>query len=302
LKILSLSITIVARLTSHEIDMPFFNSNDCQIYYETHGEGPALVLINGLIADHHAWRAVLPALSEKHQVVILDNRGTGRSDAPPGDYSVPQMAQDVVSLIDHLSLRRPVIVGHSLGGCMTQYIMRYHSDKIRAGVISSSFPTINTAFSHFSQVRKLIYKLDNPRQLLADSIIPWAYGSHYLSRPGIYASLRQAHLDNPHYQTEQGYHGQCAAMLAFDSRPWLADIRVPALVLVGSHDIVALPQESFDIAKAIPSATIKIIENAGHNPETEDSARFIQEVSGFITSLDADIYRNPHLYRSLHRV
>src|SRR6202007_1735547 len=97
--------------------MPSFLSNGCSIYYETHGDGQPVILINGLIADHNAWRAVLPALSDKYNIISLDNRGTGKSDTPRGDYSVEQMAQDVLNLMEHLSIKNPVIVGHSLGGC-----------------------------------------------------------------------------------------------------------------------------------------------------------------------------------------
>ncbi|WP_341314751.1 hypothetical protein WN982_05525 [Paraburkholderia sp. IMGN_8] len=120
---------------------------------------------------------------------------------------------------------------------------------------------------------------------MAESIIPWAFGSKHLSRPGMYQAIMRAHLENPHYQTEQGYHGQCAAMLNFDSRPWISEIRVPTLVLVGSHDIVSLPEESFEIARLIPNAQIKIIQNAGHNPESEEAEIFTQELSKFIASL-----------------
>jgi len=215
---------------------------------------------------------------------------------------VEQMAQDVLNLIEHLSIKYPVIVGHSLGGCIAQHIMRSFPEKIRAGVISSSFFQINAAFSHFSEVRKSLYKLDEPRRLLVESIIPWAFGSKYLSLPGMYQSIIKTHLENPHYQTEQGYLGQCAAMLNFDSRPWLSEIRVPTLVLVGSHDIVSPPEESFEIARLIPNAQIKIIRNAGHNPETEESKVFVQELSTFITGLSSEIFKTPHLYRSLKTV
>jgi len=111
----------------------------------------------------------------------------------------------------------------------------------------------------------------------------------------------KSHLENRYYQTEQGYHGQCAAMINFDSRPWLPEINIPALILVGSHDLVALPEESFEIARLIPNAQIKIIHNAGHNPEAEESGIFIKELSTFITNLDSDVFMNQHLYRNLSK-
>jgi pimeloyl-ACP methyl ester carboxylesterase len=76
---------------------------------------------------------------------------------------------------------------------------------------------------------------------------------------------------------------------------------VPTLVLVGSHDLVALPEESFEIARLVPKAQIKIIHNAGHNPEAEQSELFVKELSTFITSLASDIFTSPHLYRSLSK-
>lgn len=264
--------------------MPKFSSNGCNIYYETQGDGQPIILINGLIADHNAWRLVTPALSKKYKVITLDNRGTGQSDAPAGDYSVEQMGHDVLNLMNHLSINNPVIVGHSLGGCIAQYIMRNFPSRIGAGVISSSFFKINTAFSYFALVRKSLYKLSEPRQLLAESIVPWAFGSKHLSRPGVHEAIIKSHLENPHYQTEQGYHGQCAAMLDFDSRPWLSEIKTPTLVLVGSHDIVSPPEESLEIAKQIKGSQIRIIQNSGHNPEAEESELFVEALSDFISS------------------
>ena len=95
--------------------MPLLNHQDVELYYELHGSGPPLLLIAGLASDSQSWLPVLQALAERYTVIVLDNRGVGRS-TQECETSVELMAQDCLALLSYLGLRKIHLVGHSMGG------------------------------------------------------------------------------------------------------------------------------------------------------------------------------------------
>src|SRR5689334_10727057 len=105
--------------------MPNAMINGVNLYYERHGEnGEPLVFVHGYTGDITDWRYQLPVFSKTHQLLILDNRGHGKSEAPPdrSSYSVLQMADDAEALIAHAGFERYHLLGHSMGGAVVQEI------------------------------------------------------------------------------------------------------------------------------------------------------------------------------------
>src|SRR3954454_16425825 len=100
--------------------MPLLSVNGIDLYYEEAGDGLPLLLISGAGGKTVDWTPLLPALSERFRVVAFDNRGGGRSSAPPGPYTTRQMADDATALLDHLAITRAHVVGLSLGGMIAQ--------------------------------------------------------------------------------------------------------------------------------------------------------------------------------------
>ena len=82
--------------------MPIARINDINLYYEVHGQGFPMVCIAGLSTDHMTWINLTEPLAQKYKVILLDNRGVGQSDVPPGPYSIQQMSNDVYSLCQYL--------------------------------------------------------------------------------------------------------------------------------------------------------------------------------------------------------
>ena len=100
--------------------MPKANLGNCEIYYEEHGQGAPLLLVSGLGGVASYWKPNLPALAKKHRVILHDHRGTGASTHSKMAYSVDQMTDDLVRLMDHLKIERAHLVGHSTGGAIGQ--------------------------------------------------------------------------------------------------------------------------------------------------------------------------------------
>src|SRR5437773_12212041 len=90
--------------------------NAVNLYYETHGNGPPLILLHGGLGSGEMFGPVLPLLAERHQVVVADLQGHGRTADIDRPLDVRLMAGDIAALVDHLGLSRPDVMGFSLGG------------------------------------------------------------------------------------------------------------------------------------------------------------------------------------------
>ena len=112
--------------------------NGINLYYETHGTGHPLVLLHGGLMSGETFGPVLPLLAERHQVVVLDLQGHGRTADIDRPIDLGLMAGDVAALIDHLQLDKPDLVGYSLGGGVALQTAVKYPDKIRRLVLVSA--------------------------------------------------------------------------------------------------------------------------------------------------------------------
>ena len=112
-------------------------ANGQELYFEVHGEGPPLVLVMGIGYDATLWTlAQVPALSQRFQVVIFDNRDVGRSSKAAAPYTIADMADDVAALMDALDIKRAHLLGLSMGGMIAQEFALRHADRLHRLVLS----------------------------------------------------------------------------------------------------------------------------------------------------------------------
>jgi pimeloyl-ACP methyl ester carboxylesterase len=97
--------------------VPYADLSDVRLYYERAGSGePELLFVPGWCCDHSAFQPQFDHFARDHAVTSVDLRGVGKSDAPDGGYSIPELADDLAALCSAVGIERPVVVGHSLGG------------------------------------------------------------------------------------------------------------------------------------------------------------------------------------------
>src|SRR5579883_61120 len=115
--------------------MPFAPVNGGQIYYETHGSGPAIVFAHGIGGNHLSWWQQAPHFRDRYTCVIFDHPGFGRSDDPPGDWS---FVDALAGLMDHLGLDDARLVAQSMGGwaCLAYALQR--PERVRALVMADT--------------------------------------------------------------------------------------------------------------------------------------------------------------------
>ena len=112
----------------------YFDSDGVKIHYVVEGTGEPVILVHGFAASiPMQWQlpGIFSRLSQEYQVIALDNRGHGKSDKPhdPQQYG-PESVKDVIRLMDHLKIEKAHIVGYSMGGFMTGYLLSKYPDRV----------------------------------------------------------------------------------------------------------------------------------------------------------------------------
>ncbi len=121
--------------------MPYAKINDHRIYYETYGKGEPLIMIMGLGADTNCWSdKLIQELSKQYRVIIFDNRGAGKSDPAKAPYTIRDLANDVIKLMQTLSVEKAHILGVSMGGMIAQEIAINYPSKVNKLILVVTSP------------------------------------------------------------------------------------------------------------------------------------------------------------------
>src|SRR6516225_3192747 len=112
--------------------MPVVHLNGINLFYKVEGSGEPVLLLAGFACDHTHWALVKQALVRNYLVIRLDNRGAGKSDAPDQPYSIRQMADDTVALLDYLGVKQTHVAGHSMGGRIAQELVLTYPKRARS--------------------------------------------------------------------------------------------------------------------------------------------------------------------------
>jgi 3-oxoadipate enol-lactonase len=216
------------------------------------------------------WGFQVPALAERHRVINLDNRGIGQSDAPPGPYTIRQMADDTIGLLDHLDVGRASILGFSMGGMIGQEIALSHPERVDRLVLLASFARPGKALSDpwLSFFAQAFERGLDPVAFFVWAL-PFLYTPTLLTQAEAAEAVLQQLVSNPHPPTAAGIVGQVAAVSGFDTLERLSQIQAPTLVLVGAEDVLTPPHYSRELAARIPGARLQVLERGGHGVHWE---------------------------------
>jgi aminoacrylate hydrolase len=249
--------------------------------YRVDGKGPALMLVTGLGGLAAFWDPHVPALAEHFTLVRHDHRGCGSSSLDPIDFSVEQMAADVIALMDHLGIARARLVGHSTGGAIGQVIAIDHPERLDRLVISASWPGRDPYFDLLFQVRARVLKELGPaeyvRQATLIGLPPQWLRDHPQEALPPPAELVKAQIASVECSLRR-----IAAIRAFDRRADLHRITAPVLVAGAADDMVTPVHLSRELIAAIPGAAADIADWGGHFYPVIRSGYFLAQVLAFL--------------------
>ena len=255
--------------------MPFVSATDgTRIHYEVTGKPGAtpILMIQGLGASKNAWNLQRIAMATRFRIISFDNRGAGRSDKPTVPFTLEQMAEDAIAVLDAAGVETAHVVGASMGGVISQIVAVKHPHRVR------SLTLVCTACRNHPWRQELLQswaKTAEEKGMIEVGKVAaqWVMSPRSFRRlvpaftwMGPLAALRPRH----------SFVSQIDAILNTreDLVDQLSTITAPTMVIVGNQDILTPRGDSEEIAERIPNAELVVISGAAHGLMMEHSSTF----------------------------
>jgi len=263
--------------------MPIAESNGINIFYESYGEGDPVVLISGLGSPMLSWETQIPIYSAEYKVVSFDNRGIGKSEITESGFTISDMADDVIGLLDNLGIEKAVFIGKSMGGMITQRIGIKYPERVNKLVIGCSAASRD-------EVGNLL--LSGGREIASKAGMKavWITGLFYGYTRGYIENnieMIKAFIDEMPDHDElilKGYMGQSQACEGHYSLDEIDQIKAPTLVIYGDKDLILSPAKSLEMAEKIPDCMLKGFKGVGHGFWRERQKEVDKLVMEFLAS------------------
>jgi pimeloyl-ACP methyl ester carboxylesterase len=264
---------------------------EIEIAFEDEGDrvAPALLVLHGFTGHRDDFAEVRADLARTRRVIVPDLRGHGDSGPAAGarGYSFEALIEDVCGLMDHLDIERFDLLGHSFGGMLALRFALAHPSRLRSLILMSTSPECPVGMSEEGFERAIEIALE--------------YGMAELQRRA--EKLGRRRVDPvierwgdrywPHHQRRYlamdaaAYAGLGRAMVGQDPvTERLGEIEFPTLILVGAHDEQFLPGADL-LEQNLPHARRVTLANAGHHPQQESRAAFLEAVAEHLSRVDA---------------
>ena len=257
--------------------MPHAQLQDVRLHYQLDGDPrlPVLMLSNSLGSTLDMWEPQMPAFLAHFRVLRYDTRGHGQSEVTPGEYSIAQLGNDALGLLDHLGIERMSFCGLSMGGMTGIWLGIHHPLRIWRLVLANTGAKVGEPSiweARFEAVRKGGMAAITPAVLER-----WFTARYRTTAPAEVDKVRQMLLST----SPQGYMANGAAVRDMDQRGDLAAIKVPTLVIAGTQDGSTPPELGRAVAQAIDGARYVELD-AAHFSNWEQAGAFTAAVLAFM--------------------
>ena len=239
------------------------------------GTGRPIVLLHGVTLSIETWPYQLAALSKEYRVIAVDARGHGLSKSTSRGWGIERMASDTVQLLAQLDLRDAIVVGHSMGGMITQQMVLDFPDVARDRIAGTILLSTGAAPGEGVPGFKMMNRFIKPGAVAAaltarraKSWMPQGETGYAMARLALGAKADPRFVTHTLNMTSALDPSTMTSLLphvvGFEVRHRLKDYPVPALVIVGSRDLLTPPRVGRALAKGIPGAEFEVVPGAGH--------------------------------------
>lgn len=268
--------------------MPYYNCKELRLYYETKGTGHPLLFISGLGGGSWSWYNQVPYFQEYYWTITFDNRGAGRTDMPPGPYSMEQLARDTICLLDHLKIEKTFVVGLSMGGMIALELAAMAPERIKALVLGCTHCGGEARVSPLPEaVQALLNNANLPKEQLVRQNLPIFFSKKCrLERPDLTEAYCNAQLSAPE-QPQHAFHAQLAAIAGYDCSKKVQSIKIPTLVVTGTEDVLVPKENAHFLSKNITGAKMVVIPGAGHALHAECGDILNRTIHDFLKAQDS---------------
>jgi len=283
------------------------------IFFKTLGQGiPVLLLHGGPGADHSDFLPALRPLARRCQLVLIDERGSGRSERldDPKRYTLNQMVEDIERVRRHLKISRLVVLGHSFGGILAQAYATRHPKRILGLVLAGAGSSARDIDRDFRNIRKAlparlearlaaheragIFRADGAYEqgyaaASAQALGPYMYAKapprRYRQPPELgMGVLREMWVRRSDFHIDGNLKG-------FDFTRSLARVKAPSLVVIGDRDLVSTA--TADASRAsLPRATLVVMAECAHMMYIDQTTRFNRLLEEFLSLCKTEMRRS----------
>jgi pimeloyl-ACP methyl ester carboxylesterase len=275
--------------------MPLCTVGKHDLYYEVHGSGsgePA-VLLMGLGSDLHGWERQVPELARTRRVLVMDNRGVGRSAKPDGPYSTAELGDDVVGVMDAAGIPRAHMVGLSLGGMIAQQVALRHARRVRSLALLATYARLDrrtpagagTASGGLGLAGLLGAGSSLDMRAAFVFLAPLVFSAEFLMREKDFLRA-QWERSRSYGLSPEGFLGQLAAAMSHDVLGELATLGAPTLIVTGTADRLIEPRHSQILCHAVPGSRLVEIEGGTHAINLERAEELNAILSSWLRAAD----------------
>ena len=252
--------------------MPITQVNGINLYYEVHGDGPAIVFAHGAGGNHLSWWQQVPVFARQYRCVTFDHRGFGQSPDIPNGPGSQAFVEDLNQLLDHLKIEHVVLVAQSMGGRTCLGFTLAHPDRVQALVMADTT-------GGFADARMAQLRADGEVTMTGPNPPPRTYARHFPEeQPApafLYEQIRA--LNPPRHE----------ASVPGPTAEEVRALRTPTLLIVGEHDVIAPPAIMKMFQSYIPHARLAEVAGAGHSVYFEKPEAFNRTVLEFLKEVIA---------------
>ena len=257
--------------------------NGITLAFNDQGTGLPLVFLHAFPLNRTMWTDQEKALSSQFRVISIDLRGHGESDAPLWRYTLDQASEDVIGLLDHLSIRQANFVGLSMGGYILFALYRKYADRVKGLVLANTRAQADTAEGREGRFQMAQTAYKNGPAAIADIMIPNLLSpTTTQAKPELVRRVRAMIEGNQ----ISGIAGDLMAMAErLDSVQFLKQIICPTQIIGGELDVPTPPTDAKLMADQIPGARLAIIPGAAHLSNLEQPNLFNETIRSFMSNV-----------------
>ena len=260
--------------------MPYASNRDVQLYYEIDGTAEnTVVFVGDLGYGAWQWGWQYPAVTGPYTAVVMELRGTGRSDSPAGPYTISTLVSDIMAVLSDAEITSAHLVGAGLGGMIGLAAAREHA-RVRSLTMIGTAPAATARGQNVETDLEMLWAPPTDRELLAESLEIAVSSSFHDTHPDVIDRIVEWRVDED--APRAAWESQLAAVREFDLTDSLYEITVPTLVVHGMADAVWSPIAGEKLATELPRGEWVPIEDAGHLVHIEASKVVNDILVGFL--------------------
>jgi pimeloyl-ACP methyl ester carboxylesterase len=260
--------------------MSRIKTNGVETVFEDEGNGPAIVFLHGFPFDRTMWRDQVEVLRGTYRVIAPDLRGLGETRSAAEVATMDQMARDVAALLDQLEIDRAVVCGLSMGGYVAFDFQHSFPDRVRALVLAGTRAPADSEQEKQNRERQAARMLAEGMKGIAEETLPKLLAPETLARqPEVVKRVREM-------IESSDAHGAAAAQRGMavrrDYSDDLAQINVPALIIVGREDSIRPVSDAEFMHRQLRDSRLEIIDKASHVSNLEQPEVFNRALGAFL--------------------